>query len=283
MITGLDHVVVLVRDVEAAISDFERFAGRRIAWRSEQDGAELALFRFGNMAVELLAPRGAGAAADRINAALEAQGEGLASLCFNTVDINRMHRRLDRLQLRPEPVGSALSTDLATGATLAWKRTRAATETTRGVKMFFVEREQEVALSPLAASASDAALAGLDHVVIQTCEPELAASLYGARLGLDMALDRRHPDWGQLMFFRCGDLIVEVVSHARVTAAAGRDHLWGLSWRVDSIEQARARMIAAGVDVSEIRDGRRPGTRVASVRSSVLGIPTMILQTTVPA
>ena len=47
--------------------------------------------------------------------------------------------------------------------------------------------------------------------MVSTGDPERAAALYGARLGLDMALDRSHPDWGQLMFFRCGDLIVEVV------------------------------------------------------------------------
>ena len=51
----------------------------------------------------------------------------------------------------------------------------------------------------------------MDHVVVATGDPERAAALYGARLGLDMALDRSHPDWGRLMFFRCGDLIVEVV------------------------------------------------------------------------
>ena len=51
----------------------------------------------------------------------------------------------------------------------------------------------------------------MDHVVVSTADPERAAALYGARLGLDMALDRSHPDWGRLMFFRCGDLIVEVV------------------------------------------------------------------------
>ena len=50
----------------------------------------------------------------------------------------------------------------------------------------------------------------MDHVVVSTPDPERAAALYGARLGLDMALDRSHPDWGRLMFFRCGDLIVEV-------------------------------------------------------------------------
>lgn len=281
MITGLDHVVLLVRDLSVASTEFERFSGRRVAWRSQQDGTDMALFRFANMAVELLAPRGAGPVAERINAALDAQGEGLASLCFGTGDMARMHRRLDRLQLNPEPVVSSESSDLATGAVQSWTRTRAATDATRGVKMFFVERPHQIAMSELATNEPDAALGGLDHVVVQTGEPELAAALYGARLGLDMALDRRHPDWGQLMFFRCGDLIVEVVNHARVAAPPGRDRLWGLSWRVGNIEAAHARLVASGVDVSEVRAGRRPGTRVASVRNGALGIPTMLLERTV--
>ena len=40
------------------------------------------------------------------------------------------------------------------------------------------------------------------------------------------------------------------------------DNLWGLSWRVADIDATRARLLAAGVDVSEVRAGRKPGTRV---------------------
>ena len=74
---------------------------------------------------------------------LQAQGEGLASICFRTNDIEKMHRRLDRLTLKPEPVAEVESHDAISGATLSWKRTRAATEATRGVRMFFLEREKE--------------------------------------------------------------------------------------------------------------------------------------------
>ena len=53
---------------------------------------------------------------------------------------------------------------------------------------------------------------------------ERAAALYGARLGLDMALDRSHPDWGRLMFSRCGDLIVEVTHRPGKPADGGKLH-----------------------------------------------------------
>src|SRR5258706_4601468 len=102
------------------------------------------------------------------------------------------------------------------------------------------------------------AITAMDHVVISTSDPERAAALYGARLGLDMALDRSHPDWGRLMFFRCGDLIVEVVHRPGKDAPADKAHdkLHGLSWRVADVHATRARLAAAGIDVSHVRTGR---------------------------
>src|SRR5258706_14321420 len=106
------------------------------------------------------------------------------------------------------------------------------------------------------------AITAMDHVVVSTPDPERAAALYGARLGLDMALDRSHPDWGRLMFFRCGDLIVEVVHRPGKDATADKAHdrLWGLSWRVADIDAARARLPSAGVALSGGGAGRKPGT-----------------------
>ena len=97
-----------------------------------------------------------------------------------------------------------------------------------------------------------------------------------------MALDRSHQDWGQLMFFRCGDLIVEVVRRAGKDAEtdAAHDRLWGLSWRVRDIDATRARLAAAGLNVSEVRTGRKPGTRVMSVRDGTCGVHTLLLERT---
>jgi catechol 2,3-dioxygenase-like lactoylglutathione lyase family enzyme len=143
--------------------------------------------------------------------------------------------------------------------------------------MFFLQLAEERPLSPVTAAAP---ILALDHVVVSTEDPERAAALYGARLGLDMALDRSHQDWGQLMFFRCGDLIVEVVKRPVAGADQNHDKLWGLSWRVADIEATRARLLAAGIDVSEVRAGRRPGTRVVSVRDGTCGIHTLLLERT---
>jgi catechol 2,3-dioxygenase-like lactoylglutathione lyase family enzyme len=275
VIGGLDHIVVLLEDIEAGRAAYETLLGRKPAWQNSGDGAEAFLFTLDNMTLELMAPLGNGAAADRIRTVLASEGEGLASICFRTGDLERMHRRLDRVALKPEPIAGVESRDAASGATLRWKRTRAATELTRGVRMFFLELSEE---RPLSVATTTCPVLGLDHAVISTGDSERAAALYGARLGLEMALDRSHPDWGQLMFFRCGDLIVEVVRRPGAGRDSTRDQLWGLSWRVADIDAARSRLAAAGLDVSEVRPGRKPGTRVMSLRSGTCGINTLLLE-----
>jgi catechol 2,3-dioxygenase-like lactoylglutathione lyase family enzyme len=277
VITGLDHVVVLLADIKAGAKAYELLLGRAPSWRSQTDGAETVLFTLDNMTLELMAPAGASATADGIRTVIKIWGEGLASMCFRVGDIAKMHRRLERLALKPGPIAEVESRDTDSGGTLSWKRTRAATEMTRSVRMFFLELAEE---RPHSAATAAAPILALDHVVVSTEDPERAAALYGARLGLDMALDRSHQEWGQLMFFRCGDLIVEVVRRPVAGADQSRDKLWGLSWRVADIDATRARLVASGIDVSEVRAGRRPGTRVLSVRSGACGIHTLLLERT---
>ena len=279
MITGLDHVVVLVSDINAASTVYRTLFARAPAWRSAGGSAERVLFTLDNMTLELMSPHGDGEDANHIRKVIAEQGEGMASLCFRTGDIARMYRRLDRLTLKPEPVARVESRDATSGATLSWKRTRAATETTRGVRLFFLELDQE---RPISVPTMAAPITAMDHVVVSTPDPERAAALYGARLGLDMALDRSHPDWGRLMFFRCGDLVVEVVNRPGKddNPDKARDRLWGLSWRVADADATRARLAAAGIDVSDVRTGRKPGTRVFTVRNGTCGIPTLLVERT---
>jgi catechol 2,3-dioxygenase-like lactoylglutathione lyase family enzyme len=279
VITSLDHVVVLTGDINAASAAYQTLFARAPAWQNSGEGADRVLFTLDNTTLELMAPSGADANADRIRSVLAAQGEGLASICFRTSDIARTHRRLDRLTLKPDPIAEVESRDAISGATLAWKRTRAATEATRGVRLFFLERDRE---RPLSVRTTTGSITAMDHVVVSTSDPERAAALYGARLGLDMALDRSHPDWGRLMFFRCGDVIVEVTHRPGKETDTSQDKLQdrlsGICWRVSDIDATHARLVAAGVDVSEARTGRKPGTRVMTVRSGTCGVPTLLVQ-----
>ena len=121
----------------------------------------------------------------------------------------------------------------------------------------------------------------MDHVVIGTADPERAAALYGARLGLDMALDRSHPEWGRLMFFRCGDLIVEVAHKPGQGAADPRrtGSAASAGGSPTSMRPGRGWPTPASM-CREARPGRKPGTRVMTVRNGTCGVPTLLVQRT---
>ncbi|MDZ4366693.1 MAG: VOC family protein [Afipia sp.] len=276
MITGLDHAVVLVRDIEAGVAGYQTLLGRAPAWRAQSNGAATAIFVLDNTSLELMAPAGEGEAADRVRAALDKQGEGLASLAFGVDDIAKAHHRLTRLGLAPEEISDGMSKDLASGSTITWKRTRASADSTHGIRLFFLQRAERLPRSEVTAAAS---VVALDHLVIATPDPERTAALYGARLGLDMKLDRTIAALQtRFLFFKTGGLVFEVIHRTKDGRGDGPDKIFGVSWRVADIEAARTRLQQAGLDVSEPREGRKPGTRVFTVRTGTFGVPTIVIQ-----
>ena len=164
------------------------------------------------------------------------------------------------------------------GATLSWKRTRAATDVTRGVRLFFLELAKE---RPLSVRTAPASITAMDHVVIGTADPERAAALYGARLGLDMALDRSHPDWGRLMFFRCGDLIVEV-AHRPGKDARHRARTSSAACAGGSpISMRRGRGLSKRVSMCRrCAPAASRGRGCMTVRNGTCGVPTLLVERT---
>ena len=56
MITGLDHVVVLVGDIKAGTAAYQTLFARAPAWQNNGEGADRVLFTLDNMTLELMAP-----------------------------------------------------------------------------------------------------------------------------------------------------------------------------------------------------------------------------------
>ncbi|RLA53737.1 MAG: hypothetical protein DRQ65_05885 [Gammaproteobacteria bacterium] len=79
-----------------------------------------------------------------------------------------------------------------------------------------------------------------------------------------------------MLFFRAGKVTLEVIESDR--EQAGSNFFWGIAYQCSDLEEASREFTGRGVLVSEIRDGRKPGTRVATVKSHCLGIPTLLIE-----
>ena len=267
MIEGLDHIAIAVKDLDRAASAFGALLGRKADWREEAAGARHVWFQLSNMALDIIQADGPGESGDRVRARIAEHGEGLWGLAFAVSDLAETSRVLGRRGAPVGPAADLLSTD-------AWRLAFVDPAACHGVSIALAERRRRTA--PKAGTAG--AVEGLDHVVINTANPDRAIALYGARLGLDFRLDRANPQWGsRLMFFRCGGAVVEIGARLGSEITDAPDRLSGLAWRVVDPDAAQARLAAGGFDVSEVRTGRKPGTKVFTVRSGVPGAPTLML------
>jgi catechol 2,3-dioxygenase-like lactoylglutathione lyase family enzyme len=254
MIRALDHIVVATASVGAAVVGYEVLLGHRADRPGASGSAARASFQLANVRLEFVA-------------AAAGVTEGLSALAFAAADLDKARHLLERRALRPMKGDDERVLHIAP-------------EAAHHVPLRLVERAPGTASVPLsmATGEPDATVAGLDHVVIRSSNPERAVALYAGRLGLSLRLDRSEPAWGaRLLFFRCDDLIVEVAHDLEAGIGDGPDRLWGLSWRVPDIAKAHARLRAAGVDVSDIRAGRRPRTRVFTAKSHTAGVPTLVI------
>jgi catechol 2,3-dioxygenase-like lactoylglutathione lyase family enzyme len=239
MIDALDHLTVCASFRDGAVGAYEMLLGRQ---------AENGRLRVGNAGVAI---------EDHASTAQ------LSSMAFATASLDKAARLLERRAVPAERDGDRLVLS---------------TPVTYEVPIALVERAAAPGPSPLAKSSEPASITALDHVVIRTPDPERAVALYAGRLGLDLRLDRSNPEWGsRLLFFRCGDLVVEIAHDLKKGASDGPDLLWGLAWRTPDIARCNERLKKAGVEVSEPRNGRRPGSQVFSVLSHTANVPTLVI------
>jgi hypothetical protein len=188
-----------------------------------------------------------------------------------------MQRRLERVGLSFSAVSTTTALQIALGAMEAsGKPDTLEMQKTRGLAISFTDRRHFAADK---ANMSGDSITGLDHVVIRSDSTEATAFLLAAQLGLDMRMDMSREEWdSRLSFFRCGDLIVEVFQSLSCDGDTAKDSFYGLSWRIPDADAVHVRLTGHGIDVSDIRQGRRPGTRVMSLRSHTAGVATLLLE-----
>jgi hypothetical protein len=257
-ILAIAHLEIGVIDLTTQTRNYTALLGTTPSWQGQVDGNDVAIMQTGNVAVHLVACE---------------QSQGLRAIGFEVDSLARMQRRLTRVGIatQKQTVDNAGFASHAPPHSLV-----AAKPDTRGIQLSFTER------SPAASSASALTKSSLDHIVIGSASAEGTAFLFGSQLGLDMRMDISRPQWkARLLFFRCGDLIVEVfqsLNDQKLSAQTGNDQFFGLSWRVDNADAAQQRLTLAGFDVSAVREGRRPDSRVLTVRDKTADVATLLIE-----
>lgn len=138
----------------------------------------------------------------------------------------------------------------------------------------------------------------VDHVVLRVNNTEGAdacIALFRDTLGIRLALDKTVPQWGgRMLFFRAGKMTLEVIAsddsggeavvegkaedNAEDKVETEQSGFWGIAYKCPELASLHAQLCERGVELSEVREGRKPGTQVASLKSHCLGIPTLLLQ-----
>ena len=278
MIENVDHIAIVVEDLDSAENNYKKIFGIEPVWRGKHTdlGTSNVLFNFENTYLELLAANGAGIGADFVNNTISEKGEGLLGLVLGTKDITSFR---DNIFKR----GFLLS-DISNGHGIneqnekrEWLYQFLPNELTRGIFSFVIQHKS-VDLPFL--NGDKSTVKKLEQVVINTNDVDGFINIYRDIYGIRLALDSFIEAWKKrILFFRLNKTTIEVIENKNDEDVA-KDSLWGLAWGVQDIIEARKRLLSNNIKVSDIRPGVKEDTLVATISSHTNNVPTLLIEHT---
>jgi predicted enzyme related to lactoylglutathione lyase len=278
--TVVDHIIIAVEDLAQATHDYGLMLGRQPSWQGTHPeyGSANTIFRVENTYVELLAATGQGLAGSMIAKHIETMGEGLSGLIFGTDDLDGFIANASAKGLAMSAPEKGFGEDPHTGQKRSWRNVMWDNQAARGIFSFAIQHDDPEALK-MAEVDGSGHFTAVDHIVVQTKDAAAAKTFYGEQMGVRLALEQSRPDWGgDMLFFRCNHMSIEVIASDKHPSE--QDSLWGLAYKTDDIDAAYHRMQAAGIEVSEVREGRKPKTRVCTVKTHCANVPTLLIEHT---
>ena len=277
MINSLDHLIVAVSDINLAEKNYTKIFGIDPVWRGEHKelGTENCLFNFENTYFELLAAKGDGLGAALVNYYLQESGEGLIGVVLGTKDLEDCYKRLQEKGYMLGEISDGEGVNFKDGSTREWKNLFLPPELTRGIFAFIIQHTKGN-LEKFKGN-DKSVVSKLDHVVIQTNDADGFIDIYRDAYNIRLALDKYVKEWkSRMLFFRTNKTTIEVIEKKDDKDPA--DKLWGLSWSVDSIEQAHKRLTDQGIEVTPIKKGIKESTLVATIKSHTSNVPTLLIE-----
>ena len=277
MIKTLDHLIIAVSDLDASEENYTKIFGVEPVWRGEHKelGTENSLFNFQNTYFELLAAKGEGLGAALVNHYLQESGEGFIGIVLGTEDIDECFKDLQRKGYALGEISKGEGINFKDGSIREWKNLFLPPELTRGIFAFIIQHTKG---SLEEFKNNDKSVVNkLDHLVIQTNDADGFIDIYRDIYNIRLALDKYVEAWeSRMLFFRTNKTTIEVIEKQNGEETA--DKLWGLSWQVDSIEEAHNRLTNQGVEVTPIKKGIKDNTLVATIKSHTSNIPTLLIE-----
>ena len=277
MIKTLDHLIIAVSDLDAAEENYTKIFGVKPVWRGEHKelGTENSLFNFQNTYFELLTAKGEGLGAALVNHYLQESGEGLIGIVLGTEDIDECYKSLQSKGYALGEISKGEGINFKDGSIREWKNLFLPPELTRGIFAFIIQHTKG---SLEEFKNNDKSVVNkLDHVVIQTNDADGFIDIYRDIYNIRLALDKHVEAWeSRMLFFRINKTTIEVIE--KQDGKDPTDKLWGLSWQVDSIEEAHNRLTNQGVEVTPIKKGIKDNTLVATIKSHTNNIPTLLIE-----
>ncbi len=277
MIKSIDHILVAVKNLEKAVRDYSFVFGFGPTWQGNHPslGTKNALFPLENMYLELIAIDDEGPLAKTVNEHLKKNGESIFGLALET----------DNIELAKNELSASFNTDLEISDGKGvnniskderhWRNIFIPNKFSRGIFTLLIQHTKGIL--PEHDISDESNISRMDHVVINSNDPDGLVDLYGDKYGIRLALDQFVEKWGgRMLFFRTDHTTIEAIGIKKDGPA--EDSLWGLAWTTKNIKKTHKRLVDAGVNVTDIKDGRKPKTLVATIKSHCADVPTLLIE-----
>ena len=277
MIKSIDHILVAVKDLEKAVRDYSLVFGFGPTWQGNHPslGTKNALFPLENMYLELIAIDDEGPLSETVNEHLKKNGESIFGLALET----------DNIELAKNELSASFNTDLEISDGKGvnniskderyWRNIFIPNKFSRGIFTLLIQHTKGIL--PEHDISDESNISRMDHVVINSNDPDGLVDLYSDKYGIRLALDQFVEKWGgRMLFFRTDHTTIEAIGIKKDGPA--EDFLWGLAWTTKDIKKTHKRLVDAGVNVTDIKDGRKPKTLVATIKSHCADVPTLLIE-----
>ena len=251
MIKSLDRITYLANSLEKAEKTFSSFFDLKPSKRviSTDKNYESLIYIFENMCFEVIEKK------DDLSEKNKLYGFSLLSDDLSSIDISIISEKNNRQEEFEDKVQSVKSLDIKQSPDF----------------QLLVNEYENLDMD----RANENNLFALDHLVLTTNKSDDLIDLYEKELGIRLALDQFVEKWGgRMLFFRTGQATIEVIDNK----VEGNDQFWGLAWKTKDIRKKREYLIENDFNVSDVKDGRKKDTLVATVKFDEVKIPTLLVE-----